>query len=231
MGGTVALQVDGAAGPLAEAAAFPALSTPSSIFPILSASLPVCLSLADFISFSLLGPRSQNMAVSDGNSDFVGLGNGSVTTSAPTLGAVPPCDGDLTTQQLAAREALRTKVSPNGCLQVNGTVKSSFLPMDSHQRAPAMLSPCCHPCPFHRPLAGQSSHPEGRPEAGPATPSALASCCLQPHSEYSAPLCPSHTPVYQAACCLQPSPSFCLHHAWPGRFPHQPGQPHVASFR
>lgn len=169
--------------------------------------------------------------MSEGNSDFVGLVNGSVTASVPSPGTVPPCDGDLGAQQLAAREAPRTKVSPNGCLQVNGTMKSSFLPVDSHPRAPAVLSPCCHPCPFRRPLAGQSGHPEARPEAGPATPSALASCCLQPHSEYSAPLCPSHPPVYQAACCLQPSPSFCPHHAWPSRFPHQPGQPHTGGFR
>ncbi|XP_035964903.2 protein dispatched homolog 1 isoform X2 [Halichoerus grypus] len=171
------------------------------------------------------------MAVSNGNSDFVVLSNGSSATSAPKPGALTACDGDLASQQLTPREAPKTKVSLNGCLQVNGTVKSSFLPVDSHQRVPTMLSPCCHLCPFHQPLAGQSSHPEGRPEAGPAAPSALASCCTQPRSEYSAPLCPSHSPVYQTACCLQPSPSFCLHHAWPGRFPHQPMQQHVAGFR
>lgn len=218
-------------GPLQRLMGSPVLSTPSSSFPVLSASLPAGLSLVGFVSFSLLGPRNWNMAVSNGNSDFVVLSNGSIATSAPNPGALTPCDGDLATQQLTPRESPRTKMSPNGCLQVNGSMKSSFLPVDSHQRAPAMLSPCCHPCPFHQPLAGQSSHPEGRPEAGPAAPSALASCCMQPHSEYSAPLCPSHSPVYQTACCLQPSPSFCLHHAWPGRFPHQPVQQHAAGFR
>lgn len=160
--------------------------------------------------------------MSDGN-DFVVLNNGSITTSATDPHPLTPCDGDLAAQQLTSKEATRTKVSPNGCLQLNGTVKSSFLPVDN-QRTPQMLSQCCHHCPYHHPLASHNSHQECHPEAGPAAPSALASCCMQPHSEYSASLCPNHSPVYQATCCLQPSPSFCLHHPWPDHFQHQPVQ-------
>uniref|UniRef100_G1TRM2 Protein dispatched homolog 1 n=1 Tax=Oryctolagus cuniculus TaxID=9986 RepID=G1TRM2_RABIT len=167
------------------------------------------------------------MAMSSGN-DFVVLSNGSIATSATSPRPLTPCEGDLAAQQLTPKEATRTKVSPNGCLQHNGTVKSSFLPLDN-QRTPQMLSQCCHPCPYHHPLSSHSSHQERHPEAGPAAPSALASCCMQPHSEYSASLCPNHSPVYQAACCLQPSPSFCLHHPWPDHFQHQPVQQHVAN--
>ncbi|XP_003791013.1 protein dispatched homolog 1 [Otolemur garnettii] len=168
------------------------------------------------------------MAVSNGNNDFVVLSNGSIAASATSPS--PSCDGDLAAQQLTPKEATRTKVSPNGCLQLNGTIKSSFLPLDN-QRAPQMLSPCCHPCPYHHPLTSHSSHQECHPEAGPPAPSALASCCMQPHSEYSASLCPNHSPVYQTACCLQPSPSFCLHHPWPDHFQHQPVPQHIANIR
>ncbi|XP_007935145.1 protein dispatched homolog 1 [Orycteropus afer afer] len=170
------------------------------------------------------------MAMCDGNTDFVVLSNGSITTSATNPSPLTPCDGDLTAQQLAPKEAPRTKVSPNGCLQVNGTVKSSFLPLDN-QRTPQMLSQCCHPCPYHHPLTSHNSHQECHSEAGPAAPSALASCCMQPHSEYSASLCPNHSPVYQTSCCLQPPPSFCLHHPWPDHFQHQPVQQHIANIR
>ncbi|XP_002807759.4 protein dispatched homolog 1 isoform X1 [Callithrix jacchus] len=161
------------------------------------------------------------MAMSNGNNDFVVLSNSSITTGAADLNPLTPCDGDHAAQQLTPKEATRTKVSPNGCLQLNGTVKSSLLPLDN-QRTPQMLSQCCHPCPYHHPLTSHSSHQECHPEAGPAAPSALASCCMQPHSEYSASLCPHHSPVYQTTCCLQPSPSFCLHHPWPDPFQHQP---------
>ncbi|XP_045393022.1 protein dispatched homolog 1 isoform X1 [Lemur catta] len=170
------------------------------------------------------------MAMSSGNSDFVALSNGSVATRAPTPSVLSACDGDLAAPQLTPKEATRTKVSPNGCLQLNGTVKSSFLPSDS-QRTPPMLSQCCHPCPYHHPLTSHGSHQECHPEAGPAAPSALAPCCMQPHSEYSASLCPHHSPVYQTACCLQPSPSFCLHPPWPDHFQHQPVPQHMASVR
>ncbi|XP_012870425.1 PREDICTED: protein dispatched homolog 1 [Dipodomys ordii] len=170
------------------------------------------------------------MAMSNVNNDFVVMSNGSITTSATNLSPLTPCDGDLAAQQLTPKEVPRTKVSPNGCLQLNGTVKSSFLPLDN-QRTHQVLSQCCHPCPYHHPLTSHNNHQECHPEAGPATPSALTSCCMQPHSEYSASLCPNHSPVYQAACCLQPSPSFCLHHPWPDHFQHQPVQQHIANIR
>ncbi|XP_036309270.1 protein dispatched homolog 1 isoform X2 [Pipistrellus kuhlii] len=173
------------------------------------------------------GPRDRSMAMSNGSSDGVVLSNGSLAASAATPSPLPASDGDLAAQQLTPKEAPRAKASPNGCLPANGTARSSFLPADS-QRAAPLLPQCCHPCPYHHPLAG---HQECHPEAGPASPSALASCCMQPHSEYSAPLCPHHAPVYQAACCLQPSPPFCLHHPWPDHFQHQPVPQHLASVR
>ncbi|XP_070257135.1 protein dispatched homolog 1 isoform X2 [Myotis yumanensis] len=176
------------------------------------------------------GSGDWSMAMSNGNSDCVVLSNGSLAASAAPPSPPPPSDGDLAAQQLPPKEAPRAKVSPNGCLQVNGTVKPSFLPLDN-QRTTQLLPPCCHPCPYHHPLTSHSSHQECHPEAGSASPSALASCCLQPHSEYSAPLCPHHAPVYQTACCLQPTPSFCLHHPWPDHFQHQPVPQHVANIR
>uniref|UniRef100_A0A8C6QKN8 Protein dispatched homolog 1 n=1 Tax=Nannospalax galili TaxID=1026970 RepID=A0A8C6QKN8_NANGA len=169
------------------------------------------------------------MAVNKEN-DFVILSNGSITTSATSPSPLTPSDGDLAAQQLTSKETPKTKVSPNGCLQLNGTVKSSFLPLDN-QRTPQMLPQCCHPCPYHHPLTSHNSHQECHAEVGPAAPSALASCCMQPHSEYSASLCPNHSPMYQTACCLQPSPSFCLHHPWPDHFQHQPVQQHLANIR
>lgn len=165
------------------------------------------------------------MAMSDGNKDFAVLSNGSLAA-----GALTACDGDLAAPPLTPKDAPRAKVSPNGCLQANGTVTSPFPPSDS-QRTPQMLAQGGRPCPYHRPLASHHGHPECRPEAGSASPCALASCCVQPHSEYSACLCPHHAPVYQATCCLQPSAAFCLHHPWPGHFQHQPAQRHVASVR
>ncbi|XP_044799090.2 protein dispatched homolog 1 isoform X3 [Bubalus bubalis] len=176
------------------------------------------------------GSGNWSMAMSNGNSDFMVLSNGSIATRATTPTPLSPCDGDPAAQQLASKEAPRTKVSPNGCLQVNGTVKSSFLPLDN-QRTPPVLPQCCHPCPYHHPLTPHDSHQECHPEAGPAAPPALASCCMQPHSEYSASLCPNHSPVYQTTCCLQPSPSFCLHHPWPDHFQHQHVPQHIANIR
>lgn len=165
------------------------------------------------------------MAVISG-SDSVLLSNGSISTSTTNPSPLTPSDGDLTAQQLAPRETPRTKASPNGCLQLNGTVKSSFLPLDN-QRTP-QTALCCHPCPYHHPVTSHTSHQECHPEAGLAASSALTSGCIQPHSEYSASLCPNHSPVYQAAHCRQPSPSLCLHHPWPDHFQHQPVRQHLA---
>eukprot|EP00071_Canis_lupus_P015841 XP_005640976.1 protein dispatched homolog 1 isoform X1 [Canis lupus familiaris] len=164
------------------------------------------------------GPRNWSMAVSTGNSGSVVLSNSGIATSAPAPGALPPCDGDPATQELTPREAPGAKGSPNGGLQVNGAVKSSFLPVDQPQGAPAMLAQCCRPGPLRPPLVAQS-----RPhEACPATPAAPGPCCMQPRMECAAALGPGHSPVYQTACCLQPSPPLCPHPPWPGRRPHQP---------
>lgn len=169
------------------------------------------------------------MAVISG-SDSVLLSNGSISTSTSNPSPLSPSDGDLPAQHLGPRETPRTKASPNGCLQLNGTVKSSFLPLDN-QRTPQTPTQCCHPCPYHHPVSSHSNHQECHPEAGLAASPALASCRMQPHSEYSASLCPNHSPVYQAAHCLQPSPSFCLHHPWPDHFQHQPVRQHLTIIR
>ncbi|KAM6166682.1 protein dispatched homolog 1 isoform 1-T2 [Erethizon dorsatum] len=172
------------------------------------------------------------MALSHGNPDFAFLSNGSIATGTTSRSPLAPCEGDPASPQLLPTDAAQAKVSPSGCLHRNGTVKSSFLPLDN-QRAPWMLPQHCHPCPYHHPLSGHHSHPECHPEAGPTAPSVLASCCMQPPSEYSASLCANHLPVYQAACCLQPSPSFCLHHPWPDHFQHHmaPAPRHIAGLR
>lgn len=190
---------------------------------------PACLELDGFLSFLFLGSRNWSMAVISG-SDSVLLSNGSISTGTTNPCPLTTSDGDLTAQQLTPRENPRTKASPNGCLQLNGTVKSSFLPLDN-QRTPQMSAQCCHPCPYHHPVTSHNSHQECHPEAGPTASSSLASCCMQPHSEYSASLCPNHSPVYEAAHCLQPSPSFCLHHPWPDHFQHQPVPQHLAIIR
>lgn len=166
--------------------------------------------------------------MSDGNNDFAVLSSGSVAASAPSTSPLAPRDGDLAAQQLTPKDAPKTKASPNGCLQANGTVTPSFPPSDN-QRTPQTLAQRCAPCAYPRPLTSQHGHPERHPEAGSASASALASCGM--HSEYSGSLCPHHAPVYQTACCLQPSAAFCLHQPWPGHFPHQPVQQHVASLR
>lgn len=163
------------------------------------------------------------------NSDFVLLGNGGIAPSAASPGPLTPRDGDLAAPQLTPGDAPRTTVSPNGCPQVNGTVHPALLPLDS-PRAPQMLSPCCHPCPCHRPATGHSAPPECPADAGPASPPAVAPCCLPP-CEYPAPLCAHHAAVYQAACCLPPSAAFCLHRPWPEHFPHQPVRRHLARGR
>ncbi|XP_074118755.1 protein dispatched homolog 1 isoform X1 [Sminthopsis crassicaudata] len=171
--------------------------------------------------------RSWSMAMSSGNNDFMVLSNGDIMPNSSTLTSY---DGDIAIQQHPSKEAPRTKVSPNGCLQVNGTIKPSFLPLDN-QRTSQMLSQCCHPCPYHHSLNNHSSHQECHSQVGPTAPSPVASCCMQPHSEYSASLCQNHSPIYQTACCLQPSPSFCLHHQWPDHFQHQPVQQHITNVR
>uniref|UniRef100_A0A0P6JF94 Protein dispatched homolog 1 n=1 Tax=Heterocephalus glaber TaxID=10181 RepID=A0A0P6JF94_HETGA len=164
------------------------------------------------------------MALSNGSPDFVFLSNGGIATGASSRSALAPGDADLAAQQLLPKGAAQAKVSPNGCVHRNGTVKSSFLPSDSRRVPPGL--PACgrgHSCSFH--------HPLGSPEAGPAAPSASASCCTQPPSGYSASPCANHSPAYQAACCLQPSTPFCLHHPWLDHFQHQPAQQRIASLR
>ncbi|KAM5302152.1 protein dispatched homolog 1 isoform 1-T3 [Glossophaga mutica] len=181
--------------------------------------------------FFASGSRDWGMALSNGNSDFGVLSPGGIAAGAAHPSPLPACDGDPAAQQLTPKEAPRAKVSPNGCLQVNGTVKSSFLPVDNPRAAP-LLPQCCPPCPYHHGSTSHNGHHEGPPDAGSAPPAALAACCMQAApSEYSVALCPHHAPVYQTACCLQPSPSFCLHHPWPDHFQHQPVQRHVGSIR
>uniref|UniRef100_A0A8C6YUN1 Dispatched RND transporter family member 1 n=1 Tax=Nothoprocta perdicaria TaxID=30464 RepID=A0A8C6YUN1_NOTPE len=157
-------------------------------------------------------------------SEPVLLSNGSVLASAAAA------DGDGALQQLPSKEAPRAKAAPNGCLQLNGTIKPSFLPL-VNQRAQQMLSQCCHPCPYHHPLSSHNSKHECHPVVGSSAPSPVTSCCMQPHTEYSASICQKHAAIYQPACCLQPSPSFCLHHQWPDHFQHQPVQQHIARIR
>ncbi|NXW02276.1 DISP1 protein, partial [Fregetta grallaria] len=163
-------------------------------------------------------------------SDTVALSNGSILSNATGAGIVAANDGDVTVQQLPSKETPRTKASPNGCLQLNGTIKPSFLPLDN-QRTQQMMSQCCHPCPYHHSLSSHNNKPECHSVVGSSAPSPMTSCCMQPHTEYSASICQKHTPIYQPACCLQPSPSFCLHHQWPDHFQHQPVQQHIARMR
>lgn len=164
-------------------------------------------------------------------SDSVVLSNGSILSNATGPGIVAANDGDVTVQQLPSKETPRTKASPNGCLQLNGTIKPSFLPLDN-QRTQQMLSQCCHPCPYHHSLSSHNNKQECHSMVGSSAPSPpMTSCCMQAHTEYSASICQKHTPIYQPACCLQPSPSFCLHHQWPDHFQHQPVQQHIARIR
>ncbi|NXY82095.1 DISP1 protein, partial [Alcedo cyanopectus] len=161
--------------------------------------------------------------------DSLLLSNGSILAPASSPGTAAAAEGDGPAQQLPAKETARTKTSPNGCLQLNGTIKPSFLPLDN-QRTQQVLAQCCHPCPYHHSL---SSHPKQdcHSVVGSSAPSAMPSCCLQPHADYSASLCQKHPPIYQPACCLQPSPAFCLHHQWPDHFQHQPVQQHISRIR
>lgn len=163
-------------------------------------------------------------------SESVVLSNGSILSNATSPGIVAANDGDVAFQQLPSKETPRAKANPNGCLQFNGTIKPSFLPLDN-QRTQQMLSQCCHPCPYHHSLSSHNNRQECHSVVGSSAPSPMTSCCMQPHTEYSASICRKHTPIYQPACCLQPSPSFCLHHQWPDHFQHQPVQQHIARIR
>uniref|UniRef100_A0A8B9CDA3 Dispatched RND transporter family member 1 n=2 Tax=Anser TaxID=8842 RepID=A0A8B9CDA3_9AVES len=169
------------------------------------------------------------MAMSD-VSESVILSNGSILSSASGPGIIAANDGDVAVQQLSSKETPRTKANPNGCLQLNGTIKPSFLPLDN-QRTQQMLSQCCHPCPYHHSLSSHNNKQECHSVVGSSASSPMTSCCMQPHTEYSASICQKHPPIYQPACCLQPSPSFCLHHQWPDHFQHQPVQQHIARIR
>uniref|UniRef100_A0A8B9UB43 Dispatched RND transporter family member 1 n=1 Tax=Anas zonorhyncha TaxID=75864 RepID=A0A8B9UB43_9AVES len=173
--------------------------------------------------------RTWSMAMSD-VSESVILSNGSILSNASGPGIIAANDGDVAVQQLSSKETPRTKASPNGCLQLNGTIKPSFLPLDN-QRTQQMLSQCCHPCPYHHSLSSHNNKQECHSVVGSSASSPMTSCCMQPHTEYSASICQKHPPIYQPACCLQPSPSFCLHHQWPDHFQHQPVQQHIARIR
>uniref|UniRef100_A0A803W9L8 Protein dispatched homolog 1 n=1 Tax=Ficedula albicollis TaxID=59894 RepID=A0A803W9L8_FICAL len=189
-----------------------------------------CFSGVTLVAGNITCPlRTWSMAMSS-TSDSVVLSNGSILSNAAGPGVVAASDGDITVQQLPSKETPRAKPSPNGCLQLNGTIKPSFLPLDN-QRTQQMLSQCCHPCPYHHSLSSHNSKQECHSVVGSSAPSPITSCCMQPHTEYSASICQKHTPIYQPACCLQPSPSFCLHHQWPDHFQHQPVQQHIARIR
>ncbi|XP_030051835.1 protein dispatched homolog 1 [Microcaecilia unicolor] len=168
------------------------------------------------------------MATSN-RSDFVALSNGSIPSNASTSSYSAGSDGDAA-QQLSTKETPSTKVSPNGCLQLNGTIKPSPLPLNN-QRTAHLRSQCCHSCSYHHPLSNHNNQQESHLLASNTAPSPLTSCCRQPHTEYSASVCQIHSPMYQTVCCLQSSPSFCLHHQWPDHFQHQPVQQHMASVR
>ncbi|XP_044288123.1 protein dispatched homolog 1 [Varanus komodoensis] len=168
------------------------------------------------------------MATSNGNSDSIVLSNGSIPSNTnPDL--LSTSDGTVTVQNLPPKETTGRTVSANGCLQLNGMLKASFLPVDD-QRPPQVLPQCCRPCPFHHPRNSHSNLQECLSLAGHPAPSPVTSCCPNPHTEYSASACPKHPPLYPPACCLQSSPSFCLHQ-WPEHFQHQPAQQHISSIR
>ncbi|XP_065596546.1 protein dispatched homolog 1 isoform X2 [Cyrtonyx montezumae] len=112
----------------------------------------------------------------------------------------------------------------------NGSILSNATNPDN-QRTQQVLSQCCHPCPYHHSLSSHNNRQECHSVVGSSASSPMTSCCMQPHTEYSASVCRKHAPIYQPACCLQPSPSFCLHHQWPDHFQHQPVQQHIARIR
>uniref|UniRef100_A0A8D0DIK2 Protein dispatched homolog 1 n=1 Tax=Salvator merianae TaxID=96440 RepID=A0A8D0DIK2_SALMN len=170
------------------------------------------------------------MATSNGNNDFAVLSNGNIPSNAVSPDLLATHDGNIAVQNILPKETTRRKVSVNGCLQINGMLKTSFLPVDD-QRIPQVLSQCCHPCPYHhQPVNNHSSPQECLSLAGNIAPPPLTSCCSSLHNEYSASACQKHAPLYQTTCCLQSSPSFCLHHQWPEHFQHQPVQ-HIANIR
>ncbi|XP_078505954.1 protein dispatched homolog 1 [Lissotriton helveticus] len=165
------------------------------------------------------------------SSECVVLGNGSIPSNGTSLSFPATGDGDSSVHPLTAKDASRTKVSPNGCLQLNGTIKPSSLPLDN-QRTATMSSPCFHHCPHHHSLSSHNSPQDCHSLAGSMAPSPMTSCCLQTHTEYTAAsVCQNHSPMYQTACCFQHPPSFCLHHQWPDHFQHQPVQQHLANIR
>uniref|UniRef100_A0A8D0GQT4 Protein dispatched homolog 1 n=1 Tax=Sphenodon punctatus TaxID=8508 RepID=A0A8D0GQT4_SPHPU len=168
------------------------------------------------------------MAMSNGNNDFVVLSNGNIPSNATVPSILAADDGDNTVKNVPLKEAPKTKASANGCLQLNGTIRPSFLPFNN-QRTPQVVSQCCHPCQYHHLLNSHNNQQENHSLSGNIAPSPLTSSCLKSHTEYSTSVCQKHTAMYQTACCLQPSPSFCLCHQWPDHFQHQPVQQHIAT--
>ncbi|XP_060102070.1 protein dispatched homolog 1-like isoform X2 [Heteronotia binoei] len=174
--------------------------------------------------------RFWSMATINGNNDFAVLSNGNIPSSVTSSDILTTSDCNAAVPNLPSKETTRRKVSENGCLQLNGILKASFLSVDE-QRTPQVVSQCCHSCPYHHPLNNHSSQQECLSLNGSAAASPLTSCCLNPHTEYSASACQKRTPLYQPACRLQSSPSFCLHHQWPEHFQHQPVPQHITLIR
>lgn len=122
----------------------------------------------------------------------------------PSLLWWDPCSPAARTQRRHPEQR-----SPNGCLQVNGTVKSSFLPLDKLKNASG-VTPAHLPIPS--PLTPHDSHQECHPEASPAAPPALASWLhAATISEYCISLSKPFTGLSDNVLVLSPlHPSACI---------------------
>ncbi|XP_039594002.1 protein dispatched homolog 1 [Polypterus senegalus] len=195
--------------------------------------------------------RHLSMAMSKENDDLLVHGYGGISANAASSSVsssssssssfdriAPAVDGVSNTsdgipsaspQQLSVQEVQRSKVSQNGSLKQNGTLKLPALSSDN-PRSPLLMEQvlphCCHHCPFHHPFSCPNNQQDCHLVGGssPAT-SPLTPCCAHHHSEYPA-VRPIHSPVHQTTCCHQPPASFCLHHCWQDHFQHQAIQAH-----
>uniref|UniRef100_A0A8C4XD83 Protein dispatched homolog 1 n=1 Tax=Erpetoichthys calabaricus TaxID=27687 RepID=A0A8C4XD83_ERPCA len=196
------------------------------------------------------------MAMSKENDDLLVHGYGGISANAASSSVsssssssssfdriAPAVDGvsnasdgipSASPQQLSVQEVQRSKVSQNGSLKQNGTLKLPALSSDN-PRSPLLMEQvlphCCHHCPFHHPFSCHNNQQDCHLVGGssPAT-SPLTPCCAHHHSEYPA-VRPIHSPVHQTTCCHQPPASFCLHHCWQDHFQHQAIQAHKPSKR